>query len=69
MLATALLLAAGCADPAPPAPPRDAAAQRAHDSMIGASALPGAGGVRGALRATDSADARRVREDSISNTP
>jgi hypothetical protein len=40
-------------------------AQRARDSAIGESKLPGAAGVRGALRAADSADARRAREDSV----
>jgi hypothetical protein len=38
--------------------------ERERDSAIGASALPGAQGVRGALRVSDSADARRAREDS-----
>lgn len=40
-------------------------AQRARDSAIGESQLPGAAGVRGALRAADSAEARRAREDSV----
>jgi hypothetical protein len=39
--------------------------ERTRDSAIGASSLPGAQGVRGALRATDSAAARRAVEDSI----
>lgn len=63
----AVMLLAGCAGERkdPPAPPvRDAAAQRTHDSLLGASRLPGAAGVRGAVRAADSAAARRVREDS-----
>ena len=51
----------GCSDPAPP-PERTAAEQRTHDSIIGASRLPGARGVAGAVRAADSADARRARE-------
>lgn len=38
--------------------------ERQRDSVIGASQLPGAQGVRGALRVGDSADARRAREDS-----
>jgi hypothetical protein len=38
--------------------------ERERDSAIGASQLPGAQGVRGALRVSDSADARRAREDS-----
>jgi hypothetical protein len=39
------------------------ASERERDSIIGASPLPGAQGVRGALRASDSA-ARRAREDA-----
>jgi hypothetical protein len=46
--------------------PRD---DRARDSVIGASQLPGAQGVRGALRTADSATARRAREDSIAREP
>ena len=44
---------------------RDTLTRRQRDSLIGASSLPGAGGVRGALRAQDSAAARRARADSI----
>lgn len=44
---------------------RDTLTRRQRDSIIGASNLPGAGGVRGALRAQDSAAARRARADSI----
>ncbi len=47
------------ADSAPPP-----ASERERDSIIGASQLPGAQGVRGALRAGDSADTRRAREDT-----
>ena len=39
--------------------------QRERDSAIGASRLPGASGVRGALRAQDSIQARNNRLDSI----
>jgi hypothetical protein len=39
--------------------------QRERDSAIGASNLPGAAGVRGALRAADSAQARNNRLDTI----
>jgi hypothetical protein len=39
--------------------------QRARDSTTGASTLPGAAGVRGALRAADSAEARNSRIDSV----
>jgi len=60
-----LVLALGCSSPER-TPSTDPAAQRARDSVIGQSKLPGAAGVRGALRAADSAEARRVREDSAS---
>lgn len=39
--------------------------QRQRDSAIGASRLPGAQGVRGALRAADSIQARNNMLDSI----
>jgi hypothetical protein len=39
--------------------------QRERDSVLGASKLPGAQGVRGALRASDSAAARNARLDSV----
>ena len=48
-------------------PPRHEMTQRERDSVIGASRLPGARGVRGALEASDSAAARRRRADSIAN--
>jgi hypothetical protein len=41
--------------------------QRERDSAIGASKLPGAQGVRGALGASDSAAARNARLDSVAN--
>ena len=41
--------------------------QRERDSVIGASKLPGAQGVRGALGASDSAAARNARLDSVAN--
>jgi len=44
---------------------QDTLTRRERDSVIGASRLPGAGGVRGALRAVDSAAARNSRLDSI----
>ena len=43
---------------------RDSLTQRERDSILGASQLPGAQGVRGALKASDSAAARREREDA-----
>jgi hypothetical protein len=66
----ALLLTLGCGgreDTAPIA--RDSAAQRARDSTLGASGLPGATGISGSLKAADSAAARRQREDSIATAP
>jgi hypothetical protein len=45
--------------------PADTLTQRQRDSVIGASRLPGAGGVRGALEASDSAAARRALVDSL----
>jgi hypothetical protein len=66
----ALLLTLGCGggeDTAPIA--RDSAAQRARDSALGASGLPGATGISGSLKAADSAAARRQREDSIAAAP
>ena len=47
----------------------DAESQRARDSTIAESALPGAAGVRGAMGAADSAAARRARIDSLAETP
>jgi hypothetical protein len=41
--------------------------ERERDSILGASQLPGARGVRGALGASDSAAARNARLDSIAN--
>jgi hypothetical protein len=45
------------------------ATERDRDSVLGASRLPGATGVRGALRAQDSAAARNSRLDSVANQP
>ena len=46
---------------------RRASTQRERDSVLGASQLPGARGVRGALGASDSAAARNARLDSVAN--
>jgi hypothetical protein len=43
----------------------DSMTQRQRDSVIGASRLPGAQGVRGALEASDAAAARAAAADSI----
>ena len=44
----------------------EAPASRVQDSTLGASKLPGAQGVSGAMKVADSAAARRAREDSAS---
>lgn len=54
----------GDANPRP-----DTLTRRQRDSMLGASQLPGAQGVRGALLATDSAAARRAREETVTPEP
>ncbi|MCE9601781.1 MAG: hypothetical protein K8S21_06145 [Gemmatimonadetes bacterium] len=66
-----LTLAAACgsSSEAPKPPPRTAAQQRAVDSTLGASNLPGARGVKGALAVSDSAAAKRRMEDSIAANP
>jgi hypothetical protein len=66
----AVLIAFSCSGKgeAPP-PPRTPAQQRTVDSTIGASALPGSGGVQGALRAQDSAAARPRQIDSLMKAP
>jgi hypothetical protein len=56
------LLAGACTSDGRPA---RQATQRERDSVIGASKLPGAHGVRGALKAADSAAARNARLDSV----
>lgn len=61
---------AGCSSkPEETPPPRTPEQQRAVDSTIGASALPGAGGVRNALAASDSAKAKAAQLDSIAKAP
>jgi hypothetical protein len=56
-----LVLAAACSGQEGQRP----SSQRERDSVVGASQLPGAAGVRGALRASDSAAARNARLDSV----
>lgn len=69
VLACSLLVAAACGGKPDAPPARSAEEQRAVDSTVGASGLPGAQGVRGAMAASDSA-AKRARElDSLSKLP
>lgn len=63
LLVLGAVLIGACHSP-PPAKP--ALTQREKDSIVGASRLPGASGVRGAQRVADSAAARRARIDSAS---
>ncbi len=60
----ALLLVAGCSSE-DSEPTRS---QGARDTAIAESALPGAAGVKRALAVSDSAEARRVLQDSIMRT-
>jgi hypothetical protein len=62
VLLVLLLFAVGCGEREKPARP---SSQRVRDSVLGSSKLPGAAGVRGAIRAADSAAARNARLDSI----
>ena len=59
----AACLLAACNDSKPKPMPLT---QRQHDSVIGATKLPGARGVRGAMRLADSQTARNTRLDSAS---
>ncbi|HEU5303915.1 MAG TPA: hypothetical protein VFU40_04660 [Gemmatimonadales bacterium] len=64
---TLLLLVAGCS--CERSNSAGAETWRERDSVIGASQLPGAAGVRGAQRASDSEEARSARLDSIAGAP
>jgi hypothetical protein len=65
-----VLFAAACGAKEAPAPAkRTEAEQRAVDSTVGASRLPGAGGVQAALRVSDSASTRARELDSLSRLP
>jgi hypothetical protein len=58
--------AVACAKaPQPASSTADTLTRRQRDSILGASKLPGAQGIRGALRAQDSAAAQNARADSI----
>jgi hypothetical protein len=54
------LMLVGCAGKKPPE-----RTERERDSLIAQSRLPGAAGVKGALKVSDSAAARRARLDSV----
>ena len=71
LLTGTLLLAAlaGCSKSADRPHGRDDHSERQRDSVLGASQLPGAAGVRHALEASDSGAARRNREDSVAPAP
>jgi len=61
------MIAFACSGDPPGDEARDSLSQRQRDSILGESALPGARGVRGALRVADSAEARQRRLDSLVN--
>lgn len=69
LLVAAVVLTASCGKKEEPAPTRTPEQQRAADSTIGASGLPGARGVQGAMKASDSAAARNRQLDSLSKQP
>lgn len=69
LLAAAALAASACRKDPPADAERIPPDQRAVDSTIGASKLPGAGGVRGAMAASDSAARRAKTLDSLSKQP
>jgi hypothetical protein len=62
-LVSGVFIVAACSPPN--GEPRPSSSQRTRDSVLGASKLPGAQGVRGALGASDSAAARTARLDSV----
>jgi hypothetical protein len=66
----AISVTLGCGSGEPDGPiARDSATQRARDSALGASGLPGATGISASLKVADSAAARRQREDSVARAP
>lgn len=60
---------AGCAQKKVDQAPTDTLTRRERDSILGASSVPGAAGVRGANAAADSAAARRAREAAAAESP
>jgi hypothetical protein len=71
LLAGTLLLSApgACASPSARPDARTERSERQRDSVLGASRIPGAVGVRRALEASDSGAARRTREASVDSAP
>jgi hypothetical protein len=70
LVCSAVLLVTACGGSAEESrPQRSAEEQRAVDSTVGASGLPGARGVQGAMKAADSAAARNRELDSLSRLP
>ena len=68
LLVVAMMLAA-CGEPKKLDPTKPDLTRREKDSIVGASVLPGAQGVRGALAQSDSAKKRAAELDSISKAP
>ena len=64
-LVLGLSLMACAKAPPPQAATADTLTRRQKDSILGASRLPGAKGIQGALRAQDTAAAQNARVDSI----
>ena len=64
LILAALALTACSAGEPEPGLSADSITQRQRDSAVGESGLPGAQGVRGALRASDAAAARAAALDS-----
>jgi hypothetical protein len=63
------LLLVSCFERQKPANNRDTMTQRQKDSVFGQSAVPGASAVTKAMRAADSLDAIRKRQDSAMAKP
>lgn len=61
------LLLAGCAGADRES--GDTLTRREKDSLVAESGVPGAGGVRGAMKGADSATARAARLDSLGREP
>lgn len=66
LLTFASLCSLACAPERADSTAADSMPKRTRDSILGESRLPGATGVKGALRLTDSADARNARNAAIS---